>query len=166
MMNKNKTIMALSAAGLLFMSAAHSADNGPKTRASDTADMRVTLTVEAACKLNVDDMDFGTHGSNAGELNQEANATVTCTKNVPFSLMVEAQHDYIMKSEGEEKGEVAYTLYSDSGHTSQLNDTTGFDGTGTGADQIVPIYGQVTAAALEAAPEGTYNDDVTLVVRY
>lgn len=164
MMNKNKTIMALSAAGLLFMSAAHSADNGPKTRASDTADMRVTLTVEASCKLDVDDMNFGTHGSNAGELTQDANATVTCTKDVPYTLYVDAKHDYIMKNDAGDS--VAYTLYSDSGRSKQLDDTNGLDGVGNGADQTVPIYGRVTAAALQAAPEGAYSDNVTLVVRY
>ncbi|AIQ99409.1 hypothetical protein LG71_05590 [Pluralibacter gergoviae] len=160
----NKTMMALSAAGLLFVSAANAADDGSKTRVSNTADMKVTLTVQAACKLDVDDMDFGTHGSNDGELNEDANATITCTKNVPYTLFVNAKHDYTMKSDAGDT--VAYTLYSDSGRSKQLDDTNGLDGTGSGADQIVPIYGRVTAAALEAAPEGTYNDNVTLVVRY
>ncbi|HID4046685.1 TPA: Csu type fimbrial protein [Pluralibacter gergoviae] len=163
-MFQNKTIMALSAAGLLFVSAAHAADDGSKTRASDSANMHVTLTVQAACKLSVDDMDFGTHGSNDGELNEDANATITCTKDVPYTLYVDAKHDYTMKSDAGDT--VAYTLYSDSGRSKQLDDTNGLDGTGSGADQIVPIYGRVTAGALEAAPEGTYNDDVTLIVRY
>lgn len=159
-----KTMLALSAAGLLFVSAANAADGGTKTNPSNTADMKVTLTVQAACKLDVGSMDFGPHGSNEGQLDTKADATITCTNGVDYTLLVDAQHDYIMKSEAGKT--VAYTLYSDNGYSKQLNDTSGLGGTGTGKAESVPIYGRVTAAALQAAPEGRYEDTVTFVVRY
>ncbi|HDS1149938.1 TPA: spore coat protein U domain-containing protein [Pluralibacter gergoviae] len=166
-MFQNKTIMALSAAGLLFVSAVNAADEG-STTPSNTANMHVKLTVLAACTLAVDEMDFGRHQSNeASKIDVNANATVTCTKGIPYVLKVNEKHTYAMKKEGETIT-VPYKLYTDAAHGQTVDDTDGIHGTGTGSDQgeTVPIYGEVTAAALQAAPAGDYADDVTLVVTY
>lgn len=160
---KNAAVLALSAAGMLFAA-------GANAIATSTANMNVYLTVVAACNMTVDDMDFGTHASNEGLLRARSNARITCTKGAPYKLTADSSHTYKMVSKTT-TDQVSYTLYSDSAGQVPLamdlpTDTSEPTGTGSGAVQVVPVYGRVTAADLAAANVGSYSDIVTLQLTY
>lgn len=170
MMYKNKIVMALSAAGLLCASVVHAANGQDSKTATADRQMHVSLTVVSACTLTVDDLNFGTVASNIGsDLDESTNAKVTCTKGVPYDLLVEGDHQYVMKDTTTPDHTVNYTLYTDSARHDTLDDKNSIhiDGaSNNGEEQIVPIYGRVQASDLAQAYAGEYSDDVTLVVRY
>ncbi|WP_333497267.1 Csu type fimbrial protein [Kluyvera sp. CHPC 1.251] len=129
-----------------------------------SADMHVKLTVEKSCKFSVDDMDFGSHASDSGEIDVATNANITCTTGTAYSISSASNHDYSMKNKDASE-EVAYALYGDDSRSQELS-TTSLAETGTGTVQNIPIYGKVTADALSQAPAGDYTDTVTLTVTY
>lgn len=62
---------------------------------------------------------------------------------------------------------VTYSLYTDAGHADVWGDTIGTDtlaGTGTGAEQTYPVYGQVPVQ--ETPTAGTYADVITVTLTY
>lgn len=156
--------MALSLSGALFAAVAHADDT--TVGQTQTADMKVKLTVTAACSMKVDDLDFGTHASTDGRLRARTNARVTCTNKAPYTLTAENPTNYVMKNIAIPEATVAYTLYSDSAHANTLTESNGVAGEGTGTVQMVPIFGQVEATQLAQAAVGDYEDTVTLQLTY
>lgn len=145
---------------MVFSTVSH-ADSSTYTEHT-TTNMNVYLTVLKACSISAGDMNFGTQYSNAGALPAQATASVVCTKNTPYQLSSDSSHDYEMSDKNGDK--VAYSLYSDAAKTSAL--TSGYSQVGTGQEQDLTIYGQVSAAALSAAPAGDYTDTVLLRIDY
>lgn len=162
MINRRASYFAFSLTAFsILMSATAFADDTPSTA---TGDMNVKLTVVKSCSVTVDDMDFGSHGSNDGLITTISHANVTCTNGTGYTVGTDASHDYEMQS-SDGTNKVAYAIYGDKTGTSNLSQTT-IPGTGTGAVQAVPLYGAVTSDALQAAPAGDYSDTVTLTVTY
>lgn len=159
MINRQATALSLTAITILFSSAVFA-----DTTETATADMNVKLTVEKSCQISVSDMDFGSHTSDAGLITASAEATVTCTNGTGYNVSSEASHTYAMKNSANDST-VAYTLYGDKSGTADLS-TTAIPESGTGAAQIIPIYGKVTGDALAQASAGDYTDTVTLTVAY
>ncbi|MGK8932041.1 Csu type fimbrial protein [Pluralibacter gergoviae] len=162
---KQKTALAISAAGLLFVGTA-SGEGGLSGQTSSDVNqtMEVSLTVEAACKMSVSDLSFGTHGSNDGDLNEHTEAKVTCTSGVPYTLTAESPDHYAMMNDAND--EVHYMLFTDSERKTSLTDLVGIEGTGSGEAQTQTIYGRVDAAELAHAAVGSYRDAVVLQVSY
>lgn len=142
--------------------------------APNQANMHVKLTVEAACTINIGDMDFGQSFSNADHADATAKGKVTCTNGTAYSVSATSQSGFVMSgvsstsSNLSSSDKVAYTLYSDPNHTNSLN-TSGAkteSRTGIGTAQDLTIYGQVSGSALQTAKAGDYTDVVALVVNY
>ncbi|WP_053515266.1 spore coat U domain-containing protein [Pluralibacter gergoviae] len=168
-MFQNKTIMALSAAGLLFVSAAHAdGEDAGYQHTSDPAEMKVTLTIEASCTINVSEMPFGTVTADKyQDATAQATANVTCTKGTPYSLQPQEDKARTMKRNGGNET-IAYTLYTDESNSNDFKTTKGHDieATGTGKEDPHIIYGKADPATLADAPVGTYEDTAILVVKY
>ncbi len=156
-----KSLLLVSLSSSLIFSAAGYADDTTYT-AQATANMNVSLTVLKACSITAGDMNFGNQYSNAGDLSAEATASVVCTKNTPYKLSSDSSHDYEMSDSSGNK--IAYSLYSDEAASTAL--TSGTTETGTGEEQDLKIYGQVSSGALKVAPAGDYTDTVLLKIDY
>ncbi|CAM7296007.1 MULTISPECIES: Csu type fimbrial protein [Citrobacter] len=161
MINRKATALSLTAISILFSSAVFADDSG-----SVSDQMTVKLTVEKSCKVSVDDMDFGSHGSNDGAVTASAKAYVTCTNGTGYMLGTDKTHDFEMSSNDTANAKkVAYTLSTDHPGGTSLADN-GISAIGTGEQQALPIFGKVTANALKQASAGDYTDTVTLTVTY
>ncbi|HFZ8995320.1 TPA: spore coat U domain-containing protein [Citrobacter freundii] len=159
MINRQATALTLTAISILFSSAVFA-----DTTETQTADMHVKLTVQKSCQVSVGDMDFGSHASSDGAIDATATAAVTCTNGTSYNLSSDDGHTYAMKNAAN-SDTVAYTLSSVKNGTNDLA-STGIAQTGTGAEQLIPIYGNVTSDALALASAGDYTDTVTLTVSY
>jgi spore coat protein U-like protein len=146
-----------------------------------TGSMNVSATVAADCNVNsVGAMAFGTLGIpfTINTTNATASAVInyTCTNtgvsplirlgqgSNPAALSTDAAPLRRMKDAG--TNYISYALYSDNGHATPWNNTTGtgVGGTADGSPHAVTAYGQ--AIAPQNVPAGAYTDLVTVSVDF
>jgi spore coat protein U-like protein len=124
-----------------------------------------TCVVSGATALN-----FGTQGVLSGNTDQTSTITVTCTNTTPYNIGLDkglngssvTTRQMIMGSTP-----VNYSLFSDSGRTTNWGNTVGTDtvaATGNGSAQAYTVYGRVPAQTSPAP--GTYTDTITVTVTY
>ncbi len=138
-----------------------------------TTDFNVQITIQGECRINsASTLDFGTRGVLAGNVDAQSQIIVQCTNNTPFSLGLgpgsTAGATVATRLMASGAGAtIAYSLYTDSTHTSVWGNTVGTDrqtGTGTGAPQTFNVYGRVAAQNTPAA--GAYSDTVRATINY
>lgn len=168
MIRKSLVVFALGSAGFLGSAFANAATTA-------TANLDVTLTVESSCILAVDPLDFGTHAIGDTNIEGQTNASVTCTAGTPYILTSDSAHTYELTNASGTAGTntAAYVLYLDNAGSQPLaqqlpsdSEVSASASTGTGAAQVIPIYGKIRNAALSNVAAGTYTDTVTLQVTY
>ncbi|SAK75240.1 secreted pili protein involved in motility and biofilm formation [Caballeronia catudaia] len=140
---------------------------------SKTATFQVSLTVEADCSISANPLNFGSTGVIDSNLDQTTSVSVTCTKNTPYTVALDAGSatgSTIADRELANAGgtaQVKYNLYRDAGHTQVWGQTTGTDvvaGTGNGSAQPITVYGRVPVQSMPAAD--TYTSTVTATVAF
>jgi spore coat protein U-like protein len=155
---------------------------GATMAATDTANLTVNATVQNACAIGPGTLGFGNvsmavnAGAGTAATTAAANADsgtsvkIVCTTGSSATVTGGNGSNY---SSGRRMKMAAtadylgYELYTSSARTTVLDTTTGSIAyTGTGADDSVTIYGQITAANLAAAKAGAYSDTVALIVTY
>ena len=141
-----------------------------------TANLSISSNITANCTISTTAVAFGaydpisanastpltatgaisttcTNGSSATiTLDQGANPDTGSTASVPLRRMANGANY------------MSYGLYSDSGHTSTFDGTTGVAVTGTGAAVDTTVYGSVPAA--QNLPTGSYLDTVLATVTF
>lgn len=140
-----------------------------------TFDARVYIN--GGCNITAGSLlDFGSMmGSTSQQRDGSVQLTATCSPDLPYTIALDAGQvpgntlaDRRLGLDGTGPGAIAYQLYLDSGRSQVWGDgSTGavHDGTGTGADQDITVYGRVPAGQpLPAA--GTYRDMVTATIVY
>ena len=86
---------------------------------------------------------------------------IVCTNGTPFTLTATSPDGesgtFWLKPENGETGaqKIAWKLFADEGKQKQINETTGLDDTGNGAEQEETLYGVIDAGALTTAQQGT-----------
>ena len=140
-----------------------------------TATMPVTATVSNTCStVTANAIAFGEYNPlNATPGDADGNIAVTCTDNTPFDVSLNAGTTTggsiaNRKMAGPNGTNLAYNLYTDSGHDTVWGDgTTGsvVSGTGTGSAVNETVYGEV-AAGQQGVEAGSYSDTVTVSVNY
>lgn len=142
--------------------------------ATDTATMAVSTTVNASCSISATALAFGsydpvvTHASTP--LDGTGTVTIACTSgaavdvDLDFGLNAGAGTQRKLLSGTDT---INYDLFSDSGRTTAWDNTEANDvnRTGTGADDVLTVYGRVPAGQT-GAPSGTYTDTVTATVNF
>lgn len=141
-----------------------------------TTTFNVLLTITKACNFTTaaSDVNFGSQLSTATNVQNLGNLYVTCTKGTGYDIGLSAGTGTsatvtARKMKGLTAGntdEVPYALYRESNRTDNWGDTVGTDtvaGTGTGAEQTVPVYGTVPSANFRA---DSYKDVITATVTY
>lgn len=153
-----------------------------------TGTVDATITLEAGCIINgqlydngsanVDfgTLDFGTHNTlftqaDGQILSGAAGIAIQCSNGVTPTLSFEAgQNDgsgagvglHAMEHATDAGRFVTYNLYSDAGHTAIIPVGGGIVLSGTGAAQVVNVYGRAFGEA--GLTPGVYADVVTVVL--
>jgi len=139
-----------------------------------TAGMVVGIEIVAACTVSVADLNFGAYASNSKTSVQgQTTIQLRCGAGAVAELSLDAgsgpgattSNRRLEQDSG--KGRLDYDLFQDPGRTIHWGNRSGVDTlevVATGAQQTVPIYGQIPAG--QRALEGTYSDTITLRVQY
>lgn len=143
---------------------------------TSTSTFNVTLTLQAACSISANPLNFGTTGVLSTAINQQTTVSVTCTDTTPYNVGLDAGNvtgstvsSRLMAgtATGNTGTTVGFALYQDAGHTTVWGNTQGTNtvgGTGTGAAQAITVYGQVP---VQSTPKpDTYQTTVTATVYF
>jgi spore coat protein U-like protein len=137
-----------------------------------TGTLSVTANVVAACNVSTSDaLNFGSSINNlSGAAVDGAGALhIQCTTgSTPSVALDQGQNDDSgtrrMKTTAGDY--LAYVLYSDENRTTVWGaGDDSFSFTPNGSDQIIPVYGRITAEQ-NAAPVGNYADSVAVTVTF
>jgi spore coat protein U-like protein len=137
-----------------------------------TGSFNVQVTIASTCVVtSATNLDFGTQGVLASNVDQTNTVTITCTNTTPYNIGLDkglngsSVTTRQMKSGG--GALINYALYSDSGRTTNWGNTVGTDtvaATGNGSGQAYTVYGRVPPQTTPA-PAG-YTDTITVTVTY
>lgn len=158
---------------------------GSQAFAADTTTFNVKITILKACTITAaaaTDVDFGSV-ANDSTANVDANGSVTarCSPLTPYNIALNAglnastANDVNTRRMKNTDGAVttnnfvAYQLYQNSGHSAVWGSTVGTNtlaATGTGLDQLYPVYGRVANPSANNAAPGAYLDTITATIIY
>lgn len=142
-----------------------------------TSAMPVRIELIAACTVSADDLDFGAYASNSTTPVQgQTTIHLLCGAGSTAELFLDAgsgpgggsgstSNRRLEQDAG--KGTLGYDLFQDPGRTVHWGDRSGRDTLEietTGAQQTIPIYGQIPAG--QRALDGTYSDTITVTILY
>lgn len=140
--------------------------------ATKTTTFAVRLTLTADCTITASDLDFGSQGVLAANVDQTSSLSVTCSNSAPYQVGLDGGTaagssiaNRLMAGTG--AATVQYQIYRDSSRTQIWGNTPGTDtvgGTGNGAAQAITMYGRVPPQSTPAA--GTYTTTVTATVNF
>jgi len=129
----------------------------------------VTATVTTTCAISATSLVFGVY--TGAQLNSTATVSVTCTNKAPYYVnMGNGQNEdggwwpWMLGPNG---SLLSYRLYQNAGRTTVWRNTYNLDGeswTGTGAANLLTVYGQIPSGQ-NVAP-GSYSDIVVATVTY
>lgn len=141
--------------------------------ATATGNMTVRITIQAQCLIQTaSDLDFGTNGVIAANIDQTSTIGVQCTSGQTYNVGLSAgagagATTAVRVMTGTGAATVNYALYRDTNRTQTWGVTIGTDtvaGTGNGNVQNLTVYGRVPAQTTPAP--GVYTDTVAITVTY
>jgi len=157
---------------------------GPAS-AADTTTFNVLLTINKACTITAaaaTNVNFGNaDASSTTPLNAQGTLTAQCSVTTPYTIALNAGLNAgtaadvtTRRMRNTDTGVTAnnfvgYQLYQDAGHSVVWGSTTGTNtqaGTGTGANQVYQVYGQVANPSVNNAAPGAYQDTITATITY
>ncbi|AMJ55756.1 MULTISPECIES: spore coat U domain-containing protein [Stenotrophomonas] len=163
----------------LFAFIAATAFAGAAHAATDTTQFQVKITITESCDVhtvNASDIDFGTHVRSTGAtpIDNQGALQLNCSRGTPYQIALDpglnassptaaADNRRMTNADG---GLVPYGLYRDAARTQfwgRVLGTNTVAGTGTAAQQSIPVYGRVASTDV---PAGVYLDTVTATVTY
>jgi len=145
----------------------------PTMAATATANMTVRITIQAQCLIqSANDLDFGTNGVIAANIDQATTIGVQCTSGQTYNIGLSAgagsgATTAVRVMTGPSNATINYGIYRDAARTQTWGITIGTDtvtGTGNGAVQNINVYGRVPPQTTPAA--GVYTDTVAVTVTY
>ena len=142
------------------------------TPLTETAEFDVTISIVASCTISATSIDFGEVVRSTADTAQ-GTLTVNCSATKPYKVSLDggsnpdgATITATSRRMANVNGFVPYGLYSDAARTTLWGeDPDDVDGTGSGTDQLLTVYADVTATATNA-PRGDYIDTVTATITY
>ena len=153
------------------LNANQSAPSGTYTDTVNSATTQFTLTVsiQAACTISANPLSFGNY--TGAQLRSTTTLSITCTNLAPYTVGLNAGTttgatvtNRMMT--GPSGATLNYSLFSNSGYTTNWGNSTGswMIGTGTGAAQTLTVYGQIPAN--QRTWSGRYTDTITATITY
>lgn len=146
---------------------------GLAAAATSTADFNVRLTIEADCLIQAaSDLDFGTTGVLAANVDAAGTITIQCTDSTPYTIGLSLGSGVgataaLRYMTGPSAQQVGYGLYSDAGRSAVWGPSIGVNtvaGTGSGDPVDYTVYGRVAPQTTPGA--GDYADIITATVTY
>lgn len=145
---------------------------GSAEAATATGSFNVRVTIAATCVVtSAVDLDFGTQGVLAANIDQTSTITITCTNTTPYNIGLNqgvngsSVTTRQMKAAG--PALINYSLFSDAGRTTNWGNTVGTDtvaSTGTGAAQAFTVFGRIPP---QPSPlPALYTDTITITVTF
>lgn len=153
--------------------------------AADTTTFNVKLIITKACTITAaaaTDVDFGSAlASSTAALNAQGSVTANCSITTPYTIALNAGSNAGTANDVTTRrmkntdttvttnNFVGYQLYRDASHTAVWGATTGTNtqaGTGSGLNQVYPVYGQISNPSVNNATPGNYQDTVTATITY
>lgn len=131
----------------------------------------VKITIQGACDVtagSASDINLGTVPSTATNVSSDGKISVTCTKDLAYQVALtpssgNTDGSGTMTNSG---NSVAYALYQDRAHATPWGNVFGSNtvsGLGNGAAQSLTTFAKAPSAN---SPAGTYNDVVTVTLKY
>jgi len=137
--------------------------------ATSTSTFQVTATVANSCTVTATSLAFGNY--TLAQLDGTPTITATCTNGTTYTIGLDAgtfsgATTSTRRMTGPSAAGLSYSLFSDSGRTTNWGNATGswVSGTGTGAAQVLTVYGRIPAN--QTALIGSYTDTVTVTVTF
>ena len=141
---------------------------------SITSTFQVKIAITANCIFSTGaaaDLDFGTQGVLAANVDQSSTIQVQCTNTTPYNIGLDggsvAASVSARQMVGPASAKINYGLFRDAARTLNWGNTIGTDtlsAIATGAAITHTVYGRVPAQTTPAA--GSYADTVTVTVTY
>jgi len=139
----------------------------PAVAASATSSFDVSIQVLATCSISASNMTFSsiTTGTTSNT-DATSSLTVNCSNGTPYTIALGNGNNY---SGGRRmtngSTNINYYLYADSGRSTQWNTAAPQTGTGSGADQVLTVFGRVPSG--QSVPQtGSYSDTIIATVTY
>jgi spore coat protein U-like protein len=140
------------------------------TLSTATQSFNVSVTVVSGCTITATALAFGNY--KAALISSTSTVSVTCTNTTTYNVGLNAGTSTgatvtTRKMTGPGGALLSYSLFQNSGHTTNWGNTVGTDteaGTGNGALQALTVYGQLPAGQIVAV--GNYTDTITATVTY
>ena len=138
---------------------------------------QVTANVPAVCQASATALAFGTYTQGNGDVDATSTISVRCTTGAAFrvGLNAGATGGATVTTRAMLNGanQLAYSMFSDSGHSQNWGLVAPDDVTGVGAG-VAPanavaltVYGRIfDSTANQTVPAGAYTDTVTVTVSY
>jgi spore coat protein U-like protein len=133
--------------------------------ATTTSTFQVTATVASSCIVTATSLAFGNY--TLAQLDNSSTITATCTNGTTYTIDLDVGNfsgatTTTRRMTGPSAAGLSYSLFSDSGRTTNWGNATGswVSGTGTGAAQVLTVYGRIPAN--QTALIGSYTDTVTV----
>lgn len=163
-----------SATAFAVLAAPSIADAATYNNGSGSSNFDVTMTIVANCVIASTALDFGqTRGVLGAAINANSTLNVTCTNTTPYNIGLSAGSGTgslgttrYLSAAGGNTATVLFNLFQSAGANpwgnTQGTNTVG--GTGTGAAQVLTVYGEVPAQATPA-PDA-YRSTITATVYF
>ena len=151
---------------------------GVASAAQATSDLEVSATVQSTCTIDAASVSFlgydpvGTHNAATGiDLDATGTVTINCTMDAAVTVALDLGQwegaGTQRKLQNPAGDQLNYNLYSDSARSVEWNDTTGtVSETGTGADDVLTVYGRIPKGQTNAEATTTYSDVVVATVTF
>ncbi|WP_109583997.1 spore coat U domain-containing protein [Cupriavidus plantarum] len=140
--------------------------------ATKTTTFTVRLTLTNDCTIAASDLDFGSTGVLAANVDQQSQVSVTCSTGAPFQVGLDGGStasstiaNRLMT--GPNAATVQFQIYRDAARTQIWGNTPNTDtvgGTGNGTAQPFVMYGRVPAQTTPGA--GAYTTTVTATINF
>jgi len=135
-----------------------------------TTTFGVSATVQSTCLISATALAFGTYTGVVD--NATSTVTVTCTNTTAYNValspgLFSGATVTTRKMAGPSSSSLNYSLYSNSGMTTNWGQTSGTDtvaGTSLGVSQNIIVYGQIPAS--QYVTPGSYADTITASIIY
>ena len=130
-----------------------------------STEFKVKITVNESCKFTAaQDVQFSPVDRST---NMTSTATgqlnITCTLSTPYKIALAGNGEMSSMTAGSQS-KVPYTLYQDSANTTQWDVKNLLSSTGSGKDQLIPVYAKLAGNTNVEA--GDYVDTVVATVTY
>jgi spore coat protein U-like protein len=150
---------------------------GAANAGTTTTTFAVTATVQSTCSATATALAFPAYIPGAGAVTNNSTISVRCTKNTPFTILLNggstAGGTVAQRLMAFGANTLQYQLFTSTAFTSVFGDGSGTShtvtgtGSGVGTANAVTVAGQVLdSTANQLAVPGNYTDTITVTVTY